>query len=211
MTEAQPSSMPGSLFPFRRRAMRFVPALSALLALGGCISFGSEPPPTLLTLEGESAPAAGAERSGEATSALVVARPSIAKKLDTARVPVQVDANNVAYLTDTAWVERPDRLLQQLLSQTIEAGGNRLVLAPDIAAGRQAVTLQGELIEFGIDRRAMEVVLIYDAILTGNGGSLRKRRFEAREPIGKVEARPAGVALNAAANRVAREVAAWVD
>jgi cholesterol transport system auxiliary component len=182
-----------------------------LFLLSACISFGEEPPPTLLTLDARGAPAAGATWSGDVTDALVVEAPTLARKLSTTRIPVQIDATNLAYLTGTAWVEEPDQLFQRLLSETIAAGADRLVVDPYLAGGRQAVTLEGALIEFGAFEDSREVVLVYEAVLTGEGAQVRKRRFEAREPVSAIESGPVGEALNEAANRVAREVADWIE
>ena len=191
---------------------KIILALAALSPLAACISFGSEPPPTLLTLEPDAKPAAGASWSGDVTSALVVQQPTLAKKLNTTRVPVQLDPSNVAYLTDTAWVEKPDKLLQRLLAETISASSSRLVVDSYIAGGRQALNLEGELIEFGVDEQTMEVVMVYDAVLTGTKSTIvRKQRFEAREPVAKVKVAPVSEALNRAANRIAADVAAWIE
>ncbi len=193
------------------RHARTILALAVVVALPACISFGSEPPPSLLTLDAEVAPVSGRDVDGDLTGAIVVQQPTVSKKLNTSRVPVQIDATNVAYLTDTAWVEKPDKLIQRLISQTLAGTSNRLVVDPYIAGGRQALTLEGELLEFGVDKQAMEAVMVYEAVLVGNGSTVRKRRFEAREPIAEVEAQPVGEALNAIANSVARDVAQWVN
>ena len=56
----------------------------------------------------------------------------------------------------------------------------------------------------------MEAVAIFDAVHIRKGGSIEKRRFEAREAMGEIKPRPAGEALNSAANKVASDVAAWL-
>jgi cholesterol transport system auxiliary component len=42
------------------------------------------------------------------------------------------------------------------------------------------------------------------------GSATEKRRFEARRPISAIAPAPVGVALNAAANDVAGQIADWV-
>ena len=71
--------------------------------------------------------------------------------------------------------------------------------------------LTGQLLRFGLDPNAMQVVVVYDAaIARGADGGVATNRFEARVPV--AEATPAAVApaLNQAANQVAEQVAAWI-
>ena len=54
-------------------------------------------------------------------------------------------------------------------------------------------------------------MVIFDASLMRNGQTaIEKRRFEARVPVGKIDAQSVGPALNQAANQVAQQVADWV-
>ena len=138
------------------------------------------------------APKDGAKWAGTVQTATVITPPRLPRKLDTDRVPVQYDGTNIAYLTDAHWVEKPDRLMQRLLTETLSAGGSRLILDPFMAGGRQAETLDGELIDFGVNADKGEVVIVYDAVWTRDG-KVQKRRFEAHEPVGG-EVLPATVA-----------------
>ncbi len=192
-----------------RMISNFALPLAAVLALPACVSIGGKAPPQLLDLRADIAPQDGASWSGTVQSSLVVAAPNLPRKLDTDRVPVTYEGSNIAYLMDAHWVEKPDRLMQRLLSETISAGGSRLVLDPLKAGGRQAETLEGELIEFGVDADAGQVVIIYDAIWTQDK-LVRKQRFEAREPVGEVIPTNVAPAMNRAANRLAKDVAAWI-
>ena len=180
-----------------------------VLALPACVSFGGKAPPQLLDIRADIAPKDGARWAGTAQSATVVAAPTLPRKLDTDRVPVTYDGTNIAYLTDAHWVEKPDRLMQRLLSETLSAGGGRLILDPFTAGGRQAETLEGELIEFGVDADTNQVVIIYDALWTRDG-TVQKRRFESRESVGEVIPTEVAPAMNRAANRMAKDVAEWM-
>ena len=192
-----------------RRAIFAVPA--AALLLTGCLSFGAKPPPSLLNLSAQTAPAANSARSGTAASALTVVIPSAPQKLRTPRVPVETGGTQVAYLKDAQWVEAPARLFQRLLSDTISASGHRLVLTETELVTGSGETLSGDLLDFGIDADRHEAVVTFQALrLTGDGAQIAQRRFEAREPIGSITPAEAGLALNRAANRVAADVAAWV-
>ncbi|OYW45582.1 MAG: ABC transporter [Sphingomonadales bacterium 12-68-11] len=180
------------------------------LALAGCISLGPKVPETLLTLTPERTVAVGATSAGQPSSALVVLEPASAQRLAVVRVPVQVDAASVAYLQDAVWVERPARLFQHLLSETIRARGGRLVVGDGEVEYAAATQLGGQLMEMGYDAPSGSVIVRYDAVLQMPGGEVRTRRFESTVSGVAAEAAAVGPALNQAANRVAAEVAEWV-
>lgn len=192
-----------------RFSVKLALPLALLSALPACVSLGGKAPPQLLDIRADVTPQSGASWSGTVQTATVVTAPKLPRKLDTDRVPVQYDGTNIAYLTDAHWVEKPDRLMQRLLTETLAAGGGRLILDPFMAGGRQAETLNGELVEFGVDADRQEVVIIYDAVWT-RGASVQKRRFEAREPVGEVIPTNVAPAMGRAANRLAKDVAAWM-
>ena len=182
--------------------------LAALLLLGGCLSFGPKAPPTLFDLTAENAAPAGAGQSGPLASALVVETPEAALELDVTRVAVQIDASNVAYVKKAAWVERPARLFQRLLAETIRARGGRVVLEEEAGTGASDV-LSGRLLAMGYDAASRSAVVRFDAIRT-SGGQIATRRFESVQPVGDSDPDVLGPALNRAANDVARQVAEWI-
>lgn len=186
-----------------------LPATFAL-ALAGCVSLSPDPPESLLTLTATRAAPAGASVTGDAASALAVIEPATDQRLNVARVPVQVSDSSLAYLEDAVWVEKPARLFQRLLSETIRAGGSRLVVAEGDLGYTAANKLSGRLLEMGYDAGTGEVVVRYDAVLQAAGGQVRSQRFESRVPGVAPEAEAVGPALNEAANAVAGQVAAWV-
>lgn len=182
----------------------------AASALSACVSFGSKAPVAMLTLSSDASVAAGSKMSGQAQDALVVLAPEVPRKLDTNRIPVQINAGNVAYLKDSVWTDKPAILLQQLLAETLSARNGMLVLSEEETGGRAEKYLTGQLVEFGIDESTMEAVAIFDAVRIGKGNPIEKRRFEAREAVSEIRPGEAGNALNVAANRLAGEVAAWL-
>ena len=204
--------MPHTINPLPRRfALRASAALVAL-ALTGCISLGGKVPASLLTLHSAAAPAVDAVRSGNPQSALTVIIPSVPQKLRTPRVPVQSGATSLAYLKDAQWIEPPAHLFQRLLSETLAAHSNRLVLTESELVTGSGEMLAGDLLEFGVDADRHEAVVTFQALrLQGDGSRIAQRRFEAREPLATIEAAPAGEALNRAANRVAAQVTEWLD
>lgn len=195
----------------RNKCIRTALCSAALaLSLGACVSFGAKAPPTLLVLTATSAVQGGASQSGSPADALIVLQPEVSRKIDTNRVPVQIDSSNIAYLKDALWADKPARMMQMLLMETISAKTGRLVLNEVDAGGKAQQFLSGSLMEFGIDSASMEAVVVYDAVKLVRGQVVEKRRFEARERVTAIEPGPAGAALNVAANRIAVEMAAWV-
>lgn len=194
-----------------RRLTKVASAAGLALALAGCLSLGSEPPPSLLTLSADATAPGGAAVQGNVASAIAVLEPGAPQSINLTRVPVQVNDAEIAYLQDAVWVEKPARLFQRLLAETIRARTGRLVIDAETASLGAATRLQGSLGAFGYDARTSSVVVRYDAVRTGAGDSVETRRFEVVVPGVPAEATPVGRALNEAANRVAGEVAAWVS
>ena len=190
------------------RPMLLAAPLAALLLLGGCLSFGPKTPPTLFDLTAENPAPAGAGQSGSLASALVVEVPEASLALSVTRVPVQVDATNLAYVQKAAWAERPARLFQRLLAETIRAKGTRLVLESEPGTGNSEV-LSGRLLAMGFDVATNAAVVRFDAMRTTKAGQIQVRRFEASQGA-SVKPAVLGPALNRAANDVARQVAEWV-
>lgn len=186
-----------------------LPSLLAA-ALTGCVNFGAEAPPALLVLTADNNVAEGTIKAGQRADALVILTPQVPRKLATSRLPVQVTGSSIAYLKDAAWADKPAVLLQQLMSETIAAKNDRLVLNNIDAGGKEREQLSGILLEFGIQADQSEAVVVFDAVQHKDGQPVNKRRFEARETVLEIEAGEAGEALNKAANRIAVQVADWL-
>lgn len=192
---------------------RFMPRLlvvSLALSLGACVNLGGKAPPSLLVLTPAQSVASGTLQRGAAKDALVILIPEVPRKLETNRVPVQIDNSNIAYLQDAVWSDKPSRLMQMLLMEVVAAKNNRLVLNEVDAGGKAEQFLAGSLLEFGIDATRNEAVVIYDAVRLQNGKEVEKKRFEARSTVTEIQPASAGAALNDAANVVAAEIAAWL-
>lgn len=192
-------------------AIRMLAAPALLLAASGCVSLGGgKPPPFLLTLSADKPVAAGATASGTSASAIMVMEPETDQRLAVLRIPVQVDDTQVAYLTGTAWVERPSRLFRGLLAETLRTRTQALVLEDTQAAAASGTRLSGRLIDMGFDARSQSVVVRYDAMRTGPKGEVQTKRFEASVPGVQPKPEFVGPALNKAANDVAGQVAEWM-
>ncbi|ANU08629.1 ABC-type transport auxiliary lipoprotein family protein [Paraurantiacibacter namhicola] len=195
--------------PIRFPAIRGAAMALALLGLSGCISFGEDPPESLLTLTPDRLAAEGTGSQGDLQNALSVVPFDTPQRLNVTRVPVYVTDSSLAYLQDAIWVEKPARLFQRLISETIRSKGTRMIVDGDL--GYTAGTkLSGTLSEMGYDADTGTVTVRFDATLRAQDGTVTTRRFEASETGIAPLAGPVGDALNRAANKVADEVAEWV-
>lgn len=190
--------------------MRNKLAALGLFALSGCINFGSEPPPYLLTLTSAATVPAATSRTAAAGEAITVVTPTVPQALATARVPVVSNGTAIAYVKDAQWVDTPNALFGRLLSETIAARTGRVVLDPRQFSFDPGIRLTGQLQSFGVDSDSMEAIVLYDAALARGADRVETRRFEARVPVAVVETAAVGTALNQAANQVATDVAAWI-
>ncbi|SEM96774.1 cholesterol transport system auxiliary component [Sphingomonas gellani] len=181
------------------------------LPLAACISFGAKPPPSLLTLSSSSPVPVGQVQSAANAPGLLIEVPAVPASLATARVPVQASATSLAYVKDAQWAEPPARLFARLMADMVTARTGRVVLSTAQAIGTPAGQLTGELRTFGIDATTREAVVTFDgSLLRRSDAAIEKRRFEARVPVGEIDAPSVGPALNTAANQVAVEVADWI-
>ena len=185
-------------------------ALSAAMALSGCISLGKKPPDQLLNLTATATAPAGASASGSAENAIAVMDVEAPQKIDVARVPVDTSGSSIAYLKDAQWVEKPARLFTRLVSDTLRARGNHLVVSGTDLEDAAATKLSGTLQAMDYDASSGAVVVRFDAVLQTKDGTIRSKRFESTVSGVAAAAAPVGAALNQAANEVATQVADWV-
>jgi cholesterol transport system auxiliary component len=152
--------------------------LALALGLSACISFGPKTPERLLTLTPTRSAAVGTGATGQPQSAVAVIEPTAAQRLAVTRVPVQIDPSGVAYLKDAQWVERPARLFQRLVSETIQAGGRRLVVGDTDLQYAASTKLSGQLLDMGYDAQTSSVVVRFDAVRQWPSAdpAVRKRR-----------------------------------
>ena len=126
------------------------------------------------------------------------------------RVAVQIDPTNVAYLQKAMWVERPARLFQTLLAESIRSKSGKLVMLADDNPGTGALRLSGRLLDMGYDAPGLRVVVRFDAVRTDGTGTVSIKRFESVVTGVAAEAVQVAPALNQAANEVAGQVADWL-
>ena len=189
---------------------RTIAALASAVLLAGCVSFGEDPPDSLLTLTPVTSAPAGSGAQGSQGTALALVEFETAAAIDVTRVPVHVSDTEIAYLQDAVWVEKPARLFRRLIAETIRARSNRVVIDGDDPGVSAVNRLQGTVRHFGYDVPTGSVVVVFDAVRNGEGSAVSTRRFEARVPGVAADVSSVGPALNQAANQVAAEVADWV-
>jgi cholesterol transport system auxiliary component len=197
------------------RMLRMVAPAAMAMAVCGCsisglLGGGGKAPATLLTITPE-APATGEfTRAAAAGQSVTVNPPVIGKELRTVRIPVQLTPTDVQYVTGAQWVDTPDRLFANLLSETIRRRTNRVVLDPDLTGLDPGLIVAGQLQSFGFDASTGQAVVRFDGTLSTAGGTrVETRRFEATAPSDGTAA-SIGPALNRAANEVSFEVADWI-
>lgn len=181
------------------------------VALTACVSFGSKPPKRLLTLTPETTLTAGTTRTGAEGQTIVVLSPGAPSMLLNNRVAVRSNGNDIAYLKDANWADTPPHLFANLLAETIAAKTSLVVIDRRQYAAAPGARLSGQLADFSWDASARKAIVRYDAaFMRGDGKPLLTRRFEAVAPAGSDDPETVVRALNAAANQVASDVAAWV-
>ena len=185
-------------------------ALTLSACMGGLLGGGGKTPPWLLTLTPQAPAPASIARTAGPGQAVTIEAPIIPKEVRTNRVPVHEGPIAIAYVKDLTWVDTPDRLFQNLLTETVTRMTNLVVLDPNQSTLDPGTTVSGNLSRFGYDAQEGAVIVRYDAAMARSGGTgVVTRRFEAREPADGT-ASTVAPAINAAANRVAMEVAQWV-
>ena len=195
--------------------LRIVVPLALAIALGGCsigglLGGGAKSPASLLTLTPEAADPGQIVRAASAGQAVTIATPVVAKELNTVRVPVQIGPTDVQYVPNLQWIDTPDHLFQELVSETVRRTTNRVVLNPHQAALDPGLLMTGTLQRFGYDAGTGQVIVQYDGSLSTDGGTrVETRRFTATSAADGTAA-TVGPALNQAANQVAAEVAKWI-
>lgn len=195
--------------PMMRLAAPIAMALTLSACLGGLLG-GGKTPPWLLTLTPQAPAPASIARTAGPGEAVTIEVPVVPREIRTNRVPVHSGPIAIAYVKDLTWVDTPDKLFQDLITETVTRTTNLVVLDPNQSSLDPGKTVSGSLSRFGYDAQEGMVVVRYDAAIARAGGSaVATRRFEAREAADGT-ASTVGPALNAAANRVAIDVAQWV-
>lgn len=181
------------------------------LALSGCGLLGAKVPPVLMALTPAQAVPASTNRSAASGDTITVIAPALVQEINTNRVPVRSGGVAIAYVKDAQWVDTPDTLFRDLLSETIAAKTGRVVLSDKQRTLDPGARLTGQLLAFSVDADRNDVVVTYDAALVRAAGTrVETRRSEVRVPITTIDRASVSAALNQAANQVAADIATWI-
>lgn len=190
---------------------RFAAALVATALLSACGLLGGKVPPSLMTLQSAAVVPVQTNRSAATGDTITVVAPALVQEINTNRVPVRSGGVAIAYVEDAQWVDTPDTLFRDLLSETIAARTGRVVLSDKQRTLDPGARLTGQLLAFSVDADRSEVVVTYDAaLLRSQGTRVETRRSEARVPVAAVERAAVAAAMNQAANQVAGDIATWI-
>lgn len=180
-------------------------------SLGGLLGGGGKTPAYLLTLTPQAPASTSTVRAASAAEAITISVPVITEHLRTVRIPVQTGPTAIAYVQDLQWVDTPDQVFHELLSETVTRMTGRIVLDPQQSALDPGLLVSGKLHRMGYDEQLGTVVVQYDAQLATAGGTrVESRRFEASAPADGTAA-TVGPALQNAANQVAMQFAQWIS
>src|SRR5437762_5444710 len=137
----------------------FAPVALAL-ALGGCAGLlggGGKPAPYLFTLTPDAPDPGTIARTAGAGQAVTIGVPVMPKELRTIRVPVQVSPTVVQYVPNLQWVDTPDHLFKNLVSETVRRTTSRVVLDPTESSLDPGLVVTGQLQHFAYDAQTSQL------------------------------------------------------
>ena len=189
---------------------RLAPALATgLLCLGlvGCALAGGSRAPTTYDLV---APRSFAASKRPAPFQLVVQEPTAVYALETNRLMVRPQADQVSYYKGIAWSDRLPRLVQARIIETFQNSG--AVKAVSATTGQYA--LLTDLRAFQIDvtggKAFAEIEIFAKLVNTASGKVVATKGFSARVPATSDAPTDAIAALNQAFTEVLQDTTTWV-
>jgi len=189
---------------------RSAPALATgLLCLGlvGCaLAAGSKPPTTYDLVATHSF--AGTKKP--APWQLAVYEPTAPSQLDTSRLMVRPQADQVSYYKGVAWSDRLPRLVQTRMIETFQNSGAVKSVSPSTGQYALATELRSFQIDVTSGRAAAEIDIFAKLINVSTGRVVATKGFSARVPATSDSPRDAIAALNQAFTEVLQDTTTWV-
>ena len=189
---------------------RSAPALAAgLLCLGlvGCALAVNSRPPTTYDLV---APRSFTASKRPAPFQLVVYEPTAVHALETDRLMVRPQADQVSYYKGIAWSDRLPRLVQARMIETFQNSG--AVKAVSGSSGQYGLVT--DLRAFQIDvtsgKAFAEIEIFAKLVNTASGKVMATKGFSARVPATSDAPGDAIAALNQAFTEVLQDTTTWV-
>lgn len=188
---------------------RSAPALATgVLCLGllGCALAGSKPPATYDLV----APRSFSAKPRPAPWQLVVYEPTAVHALETNRLMVRPQADQVSYYKGVAWSDRLPRLVQARIIETFQNSGS----VKAVSSGTGQYALVTDLRAFQIDvtsgKAYAEIEIFAKLVNTGSGKVVATKGFSARVPATTDSPGDAIAALNQAFTEVLQDTMTWV-
>jgi cholesterol transport system auxiliary component len=188
---------------------RSAPTLATgVLCLGllGCALAGSKPPATYDLV----APRSFSTTPRPAPWQLVVYEPTAVHALETDRLMVRPQADQVSYYKGVAWSDRLPRLVQARIIETFQNSG----AVKAVSSGTGQYALVTDLRAFQIDvtsgKAYAEIEIFAKLVNTGSGKVVATKGFSARVPATTDSPGDAIAALNQAFTEVLQDTMTWV-
>lgn len=181
------------------------------LAMSGCaLAVSSAPPRTFDLVVPEIAPASGPELPVQ----LVVHTPSAVRALDTERILVRPQHEQISYYPDAVWSDRLPRLVRARLTEGLEDSKrfSAVVTEDDRVTGAYSLQIAIRAFEMSVNGKPPEGHVAMSAKLVDEraGKVVASRRFESRVRA-KSDSVAEGVsAMTAAFHAVSRDLIKWM-
>ena len=144
-----------------------------------------------------------------------VAEPTSSRAIGTTRILVLPEGNEVSAYSGVRWTDPAPILLRDHIANALRASGRMLSVSTDAGTVQVDLELDGDLGAFQVEYRAgrPEVHILFDAIIVQPGINriVASRRFQTSEPVNGKEAPEVVEAYGRAADRLARDVATWLE
>lgn len=146
---------------------------------------------------------------------LRVNRPLASPLLDSTRIVVMPDADQLSAYQGVRWSDRPPVLLRDRLVEHLRSGARLKAVVSDDLPAQAALELAGELQAFQIEYRngnPVAVVRLQATVLrAGNREIMTSRAFAVERQAQAASVEAAVEALGLVSDELARELSAWLD
>ncbi|MGH6866060.1 MAG: ABC-type transport auxiliary lipoprotein family protein [Methyloceanibacter sp.] len=191
-----------------RRSAPILAAGFVCLGLMGCAiaSGGAKPPATYDLI----APRSFAGSARAAPFQLVVYEPTTVHALETNRLMVRPEADQVSYYKGVAWSDRLPRLVQARMIESFQNSGAVKAVSSTTGQYGLATELRAFQIDVSGTQVSAEVDIFAKLVNTGSGRVVATRGFNARVPAASDKPDDAIAALNQAFTEVLQDTTTWV-
>jgi cholesterol transport system auxiliary component len=188
---------------------RSAPALAAgllCLSLLGCALAGSRPPTTYDLVATHSF--AGTKKP--APYQLLVYEPTAVPALDTSRLMVRPQADQVSYYKGIAWSDRLPRLVQTRMIETFQNSGAVKAVSPTVGQYALVTDMRAFQIDVSSGKAYAEIEIFAKLVNTSTGKVMATKGFSARVPATTDSPTDAIAAMNQAFTEVLQDATTWV-